>query len=88
MNKTVINIKIDKSLKDDAQKTARELGLPLGTIVNAYLRDLVNERRVVFTTHPVPNKKTQMLLRSMEKDRDNSYGPFDHKSAVSFLDNL
>ena len=41
MVKTLLNVKTDKRLKRDAQRVARELGLPLSTIMNAYLRDLV-----------------------------------------------
>ena len=66
--KTVINIKTDKLLKRSAQKVAEEMGLPLGTIVNAYLRNLVREQRVIFSIPPTPNKKTQALLRSALRD--------------------
>ena len=66
--KTVINIKTDKILKVHAQKVAAAMGLPLGTIVNAYLRDFVREKRIVFAVPPTPNKKTQMLLRDALRD--------------------
>lgn len=47
--KTVINVKTDKDLKNKAQKLAKNLGLPLGTVINAYLREFVRERRIVFS---------------------------------------
>ncbi len=66
--KTVINIKIDKKLKADAQRVAGILGLPLGTVVNAQLRDFVREERIVFSNPPTPNKKTEALLLSALRD--------------------
>jgi addiction module RelB/DinJ family antitoxin len=89
--KTVINIKIDKKLKGDAQRVAGELGLPLGTIVNTYLRDLVREKRVVFSAPPIPNKKTTELLKRALRDvkwGKNVDGPFaSAKDALSYLHN-
>ena len=65
---TVINFKTQKSLKDDARLLAQEIGLPLGTILNHYLRDFVREKRVVFSTHPEPSTATVAELRLMSKD--------------------
>jgi antitoxin component of RelBE/YafQ-DinJ toxin-antitoxin module len=36
--KTVIDVKADKDLKEDAQKPAKDLGLALSAVVNAYLK--------------------------------------------------
>lgn len=90
MEKTVLNIKTDKKVKEEAQKVAKELGLPLGTIINAWLRDLAREKRVVFSVPPTPNRKTQELLRKMlrdKKDKKNSVGPFTYEEALGCLDN-
>lgn len=45
-----MTIKIDKDLKKRAQATAKELGLPLSTIINAYLREMTIAGRVSFET--------------------------------------
>lgn len=87
--KTLINIKTEKELKMDAQKVAEELGLPLGTIINAYLRELVREKRVVFSVPELPNLHTQKLLENIAydiKQRKNSDGPFTYEEAVGYLD--
>ena len=92
MEKSVINVKTDRDLKIEAQDVARELGLPLGTLINAYLRDLVHERRAVFTAHPMPNKKTQRVLDSalsdIKKKNDKVLSPvFDNaEDAITWLD--
>ncbi len=91
MEKTVINIKIDKNLKSEAQKVAGELGLPLGTIINAYLRELIREKKVLFSSPPTPNKKTQKLLKKIASDiraGKNSKGPFDYDEAIEYLNSL
>lgn len=66
--KTLINIKADVEVKKRAQKIAKELGLPLSTIVNAYLKQLGREQRVNFVIPLRPNKKTAQLLRRASKD--------------------
>lgn len=90
-NTTVINIKTDKELKEQVKEVARELGLPLGTIINAYLRELARERRVVFSVPPSVNKRTKKLLEAIESDiraGKNADGPFTYKQALAYLDRL
>ncbi len=90
MEKTVLNVKTDKSLKVKAQKVAKDLGVPLGTIINHYLRELVHEKRVIFSLHPTPNKKTWKLLMQASEDYKkgtNIAGPFSHaKDMDTYLD--
>ena len=66
--KTLINIKADVDVKRRAQKAAKELGIPLSTIVNAYLKQLGREQWVNFIVPLRPNKKTAKLLRRASKD--------------------
>lgn len=89
MDTTLINIKTNKKLKEEAQKAAKELGLPLGTIINAYLRELVREKRVLFSVSPIPNMHTQKLLKRIMQDirrGKNVDGPFTYKEATEYLD--
>lgn len=91
MEKTVLNIKTDKKIKQEAQGVARELGLPLGTILNAYLRELVHEKRVVFSVPPVPSRQLQKLLTEVMRDtkkKRRSAGPFTYDEAAIYLDKL
>ena len=46
--KTVINIKADKEVKKKAQRVARQLGLPLSTIINGYLKQFIRTKEVHF----------------------------------------
>ena len=91
MEKTLLNVKTDKKLKQDAQKVAQELGLPLGTIINAYLRELIREKKVVFSSPPIPNQKTQKLLKKIDADIQagkNSTASFSYNEAIEYLDSL
>lgn len=66
--KTLINIKADVDVKRRAQKAAKELGIPLSTIVNAYLKQFGREQRVNFVVPLRPNKKTAKLFRRASDD--------------------
>ncbi len=85
----VINFKTEKKLKLEAQKVAKDLGLPLGTIMNRYLNDLVREKKVVFELQ-MPNKKTlhELKAASLDAKRGVNISPmFDNvEDAVAWLD--
>lgn len=77
---TMLSIKIDRSLKDEARKTAQALGVSLNAVINQYIKEFVSAREVVFTDHPLPNKKTRMVLDRISADIKagrNLVGPFD-----------
>jgi len=76
MNTTML-IKTDKVLKTKAQKLAKEMGLPLGTLVNNYLKTFVIDREVTFSA-PMPNKKTIRAIEASRKEmrEGKTAGPF------------
>ncbi len=52
LDKTIINLKISKSLKQDAQELAEELGMPLTTIITANLKEFVRSRSLTISAFP------------------------------------
>lgn len=92
MQKAIINIKSDVSLKREASKVAAGLGLPLGTVLNNYLRHFVREKRVVFEEGLTPNKKTAKRLMAIERDiaAGKNLGPIFETTEAFFkhLDSL
>lgn len=88
MNKTIINIKTDVKVKKDAQNAAKELGLPLGTIINSYLRELAREKRVVFSVPPVPNMKLRSLLKKLREEKKETIKNFSYSEAIKHLDQI
>lgn len=66
--KTVLNVKVDKEVKEQAKQAAADLGLPLSVIVNAELRKFAHDR--IFTVRaPVRiSKRLERSLAAFERD--------------------
>ncbi|OGG15886.1 hypothetical protein A3D78_02520 [Candidatus Gottesmanbacteria bacterium RIFCSPHIGHO2_02_FULL_39_14] len=69
--KTVIHIRTDKEVKENAQKVAAELGLSLSHVINASLRNLIRTRQVIFSDIPRMTPELEQLLGRVEKDINN-----------------
>lgn len=55
---TTLTIKTPKKLRNEAKKVAKEMGLPLGTVVNALLRNFVTEKEITLSLkEPQPSVK-------------------------------
>ena len=66
----MISVKMDKSLKAAAQKTASALGLPLGTLINACLRQIVRDKEITLSLSETPSTYLrEVLARSDEEYR-------------------
>lgn len=77
--KTIINIKADKEVKQRAQKIAKELGLPLSTVINAYLKEFIRKKEVTFSVEPRLRPEVGKLLEKASRDYKqgkNVSGPF------------
>lgn len=66
--KTVLNVKTDKEVKENAKKVAEELGLPLSVVVNAYLKQFVRNKEVYLSAIPRMLPELEELLGSIEVD--------------------
>ena len=88
----MINIKADKEVKENAQKIAKEIGLPLSTVMNAYLKEFIRERAVRFSVEPQLRPEIGKLLKQASKDYKNGknfVGPFSTaKEMDEYLDSL
>ena len=89
---TVIYIKADKEVKENAQKLARKLGLNLTDVINASVRNFIRTREVVFSDTPQMTPELEKLLDKVEEDiknKKNLIGPFKTpKEMDKFLDSL
>lgn len=89
--KTILNIKLDKKIKADAQRVSKELGLPLGTAINAFLKQFIREREIVLSSNEfMPSEYLQGVILEAEKEylRSDFSGPFDEKKFISHLKSL
>ena len=58
---TVLNVKVDPHVKSLAQKTARDLGVPLSIVVNTYLKEFVHTKELYISS------KTYRMTPYLEK---------------------
>jgi addiction module RelB/DinJ family antitoxin len=70
MNNASLFVKTDPKVKQEAQKTAAELGFSLSSIVNAFLRQFVKTKTIHFSVHDdeIPSPYLQELMRRGEED--------------------
>ncbi|MDP1689460.1 MAG: hypothetical protein Q8L47_05045 [bacterium] len=68
MTKTTINIKADKEVKEQAQKVAANLGMPLSTVINAYLKQLIRTKEVHFFVEGELKPSVKKRFAKLRKD--------------------
>lgn len=66
--KTVINIKADREVKEQAVRTAADMGIPLSTVINAFLKKFISEQSVTFVAPLSPSKSLQKILKQADRD--------------------
>lgn len=66
--RVVINIKTEKEVKQNAQKLAKNLGLSLSAVINAYLSQFVRNRELYFSLAPKLSDGLENLLEPIEFD--------------------
>lgn len=66
--KTVLNIKTDLVIKEQAKSVAQELGLSLSAVVNAYLRQFSRDKAVYFSLAPKMTSGLEELIGPIEND--------------------
>lgn len=62
-----MTVKTDKKLKKEAQEVAEEMGFPLGTLVNAFLRQFVRNKTVFVTLHTASGITVANMNKMLEK---------------------
>lgn len=66
--KTQLVIKTDQEVKQTAQDIAGRLGLPLSTVINAYLKEFIRSEEVTFYLEPILRPVVGKLLRKASAD--------------------
>ncbi len=79
---TNLNIRMDKEIKDQADKIFAELGLNMTTAINIFLRTAIRERGIPFDLKlEIPNEETRKAFTKSDKmmnDTSNKgYTPID-----------
>lgn len=76
--KTVLNVKVDKDQKKKAKKIAERMGVPLSTVMNAYLREFIRTERFEIDLEPKLKPEVEEEILSRIEDYEGG------KNIVSF----
>ena len=76
MATTNLNIRIEKTIKDQAEEIFNELGLNMTTAVNMFLRTAIREHGIPFELKlDVPNETTAAAIAEGRKLMDDPSAP-------------
>jgi antitoxin component of RelBE/YafQ-DinJ toxin-antitoxin module len=68
MTKTILNIKTDPDTKLQIQAFAAELGVPVSVIMNAQIKQMLRDRRIVLSTELEPTPYLVKIMEEVEED--------------------
>jgi addiction module RelB/DinJ family antitoxin len=85
---TVISVRINKDVKNSAQEVAESAGLKLGTIINAYLRQIAATRRIEFYAPEKMSPKLEELITQVEAEINSDGVSQKFENADDFLNDL
>ncbi len=79
MKTAVVNFKTDEVTKTKAQAVAKQVGIPLSNLLNAYLYELASTGSVHFTVSEPMTEKMEWLIAESEKEiaAGEISGPFE-----------
>ena len=87
--KTQLIIKTDKEVKIKAQKTAAELGLPLSTLINAYLKQFIITKEAHFYVQeelrPEAKRRLDRIMKDVRAGKNLSPTFNNMRDAIRYL---
>lgn len=72
MSSTSLSIRIEPNLKIQAQKLANSVGTNLTDLINAYLKQLVNNKTKLISQTEYPTKYLLKTISLAKKEREES----------------
>lgn len=91
MKTAIVNFKTDDTTKAKAQAVAKQIGIPLSNLLNAYLHELASTGSVHFTASEPMTEKMEQVIAEAEKEiaAGEVSGPFDTlEEMFAHLDSL
>lgn len=89
---TILNVKTDKKLKAEAKKVSEELGVPLSTVINAFLKQFVRDKEITLSANqfrPTPYLESILEQAQKEYEAGDFVGPLKNgKEFISHLKSL
>jgi addiction module RelB/DinJ family antitoxin len=68
MKTAIVNFKTDDATKAKAQAVAKQIGIPLSNLLNAYLYELASTGSVHFTASESMTEKIEKIIEEAEKE--------------------
>jgi addiction module RelB/DinJ family antitoxin len=90
MNTTSVHIKIEPTLKEQAQRLADELGLSLSALMKVLLKQFIRTKHLSIGINEIPNKHLSKSLKQSDDDiKAGKVVSFANgKVALSYIDSL
>ena len=87
MNTASILIRTDPQVKKEAQKTAKEMGLSLSSIITGLLKEFVKRKSITFTDEELTPYAKALLKKARENRKQGKTSPiFDNaEDAIAWL---
>ena len=85
---TVISVSVNKDVKLSAQEVAESAGLKLGTLINAYLRQVVATRRIELYAPEQMSPKLEGLIADVEAELSSGKVSREFENGDDFLNSL
>jgi len=86
--KTVISVKVDKDIKEQAQEVAASAGITISALVNSYLRQISATRRIELYAPEQMTPKLEGLIAKVEEEISSGNVSSGFSSAEEFLADL
>lgn len=84
--RTILNIKTDKKLKEDAREIASKIGVPLSTVINSFLKQFVRDQEVIFSAKEYKiTPYLELLVKDAREERKNKNDSEYFETANDFL---
>jgi addiction module RelB/DinJ family antitoxin len=88
MKNAIINVKVDANVKLRAQAVASSFGIPLSTLINAYLIELADTGQVHFSAVEIMTPKMEEIIKKAQQEIETgkTVGPFSTaEEAIDYL---
>lgn len=88
MKTTTLNVKIDVKTKQSLKDFAAEIGVPVSSLVNGSIKQMLRERKVIFSTKLEPTAYLEKIMNEAEADLANSRHITTTNSIAEALEHL
>ena len=85
--KTMVNIKLDKKLKDQASKLAEQMGFNLSSVISATLRHFVVNKEINISLKPKMTPYLESIISEVKREKTSDKSPVFENSteAIAWL---